>query len=156
MIVDCHTQIWDTTEWLGRAVLAEEVEPLRADTAQHLAAVDPVDHAIVLGFKSKYLGAEIPNEFVARYVRQYAAKMIGFAGIDPTDDDFLDDLKLAHEELQLKGVTVSPAAQNFHPVSTPAMNLYDACVERKLPVVFEQNHRSPSAKMGVRPADAAG
>jgi predicted TIM-barrel fold metal-dependent hydrolase len=147
MIVDCHTQVWDSPNWLGDGLGTVEPPALKADPSQHLAAVDPVDHAIVLGFKSRHLGAEIPNTFVAEYVRQYSSKMIGFAGIDPTAEDCLDDLKISHDELHLKGVTISPAAQNFHPASTPAMALYEACVERGLPVFFEQSLRSPAAKM---------
>lgn len=146
MIVDCHTQVWDSQSWLGERYGAGE-SSLKADPSQHLAAVDPVDLAIVLGFKSRHLKAEIPNTFVAEYVRQYSSKMIGFAGIDPTADDCLDDLKVAHEELHMKGVTISPAGQNFHPASTPAMALYEACVERGLPVYFEQSLRSPASKM---------
>lgn len=147
MIVDCHTQVWDSPNWLGEDIATAGRATLKADTSQHLAAVDPVDLAIVLGFKSRHLNAEIPNRFVADYVRQYSSKMIGFAGIDPTTEDCLDDLKVAHDELQLKGVTISPSGQNFHPASTPAMALYEACVERGLPVYFEQSLRSPAAKM---------
>jgi len=146
MIVDCHTQVWDSNAWLGRTA-RDGGEPLEADTARHLAAVDPVDHAFVLGLKSRYLGAEIPNTFLATYVRRYASKMIGFAGIDPTDPGAADEVKVAQEELQLKGVTIAPALQNFHPTDSRAMRLYELCVQRGLPVVIDQNHRTPAAKL---------
>jgi predicted TIM-barrel fold metal-dependent hydrolase len=106
-----------------------------------------VDKAIVLAFKSRYLGAEIPNRFVAEYVRRNPAKMIGFAGIDPLDSTWRDELRVAQEELGLKGVVVSPEMQNFHPADTRAMRLYAECLRRGLPVLFEQDHRHPSAKM---------
>lgn len=147
MIVDCHTQVWDNSSQMAALAVPEEGRALLADTARHLHAVDPVDHAFVLGFKSRYLSAEISNEFVADYVNRYATKMIGFAGIDPTDPTCLDDVKRAHEDLQLKGVVLAPAMQNFHPFDTQALSIYDECVRRGLPVVFEQNHRSPSAKL---------
>ncbi len=146
MIVDCHTQVWDSSDWLGAAQNAPEVH-LAADTARHLEAVDTVDHAFVLGLKSRYLNAEIPNAFVASYVRRYASKMVGFAGIDPTDPGWYDELQIAREELNLKGVVVSPPLQNFHPSDTEAMRLYEACMVRGLPIFFEQNHRNPAAKM---------
>ena len=147
MIVDCHTQIWDSHSQLGRTDVALVAETLQADAARHLEAADPVDRAIVLAFKSKYLEAEIPNSYVADYVRQNPSKMVGFAGIDPTERDYLEELRIAQEELQLKGVTVSPALQNFHPSDTRAMWLYEQCVRRGMPVLFEQNHRNPAAKM---------
>jgi hypothetical protein len=144
MIVDCHTQIWDPSPYAGASL----VRPIpETEASRHLAAVDPVDCAIVLAFKSCYLQAEVPNRVVAEYVRQNPSKMVGFAGIDPNDRDWPDQLRIAQEELQLKGVTISPAMQDYHPSATQAMRLYDACTRRGLPILFEQNHRSPAAKM---------
>ncbi len=144
MIVDCHTQIWDPNPYAGTRLVRPVPE---AEASRHLAAVDAVDRAIVLGFKSCYLQSEIPNQFVADYVRQYSSKMVGFAGIDPNERDWLEQLRVAQEELQLKGVTISPAMQDYHPSATHAMRLYEACVRRGMPVLFEQNYRSPAAKM---------
>lgn len=143
MIVDCHTQLWDTTALPDPArARADGVE-----AARHLEAVDPVDRAIVLGFKSRYLGTEIPNHFVAEYVRRYSDKLIGFAGIDPTVSGWADELAIAQEELGLRGVVVSPPLQDFHPTDTRAMRLYEACLERRMPVLFEHHHRNPAAKL---------
>jgi predicted TIM-barrel fold metal-dependent hydrolase len=147
MIVDCHTQVWDSACQLGRASVLLTAEPIHADTSHHLRAVDPVDRAIVLGFKSRFLEAEIPNHFVADYVRRYADKLVGFAGIDPTDPACLSDLALAHEQLGLKGVTLSPALQNYHPADTRAQRVYEECARRGMPVLFEQNLRIPHARM---------
>jgi predicted TIM-barrel fold metal-dependent hydrolase len=147
MIVDCHTQIWDASTRLGRGGYALVTGTVHADAERHLQAAIPVDRAIVLAFKSRYLGAEIPNSYVADYVRRNPAKMVGFAGIDPTEPDWLEELRVAQEDLQLKGVAVSPASQDFHPSDTRAMRLYEQCLQRSLPVVFEQNRRSPAAKL---------
>ncbi|MFQ5805634.1 MAG: amidohydrolase family protein [Phycisphaerae bacterium] len=147
MIVDCHTQTWDSSAEFGAVSAGIAEEAVQADSARHLEAVDPVDRAIVLGFKSNYLQAEISNRYVSDYVRRYSSKLIGFAGIDPTEDGWLDELSTAQEELGLKGVTVSPGLQNFHPADTRAMELYGECKRRGMPVLFEQNHRSAAAKM---------
>ena len=84
---------------------------------------------------------------MADYVRQNASKMVGFAGIDPNDRDWREELRLAQEELQLKGVMVSPSMQDYHPSDTLAMRLYEECVRRNMPVVFDQQQRSAAAKM---------
>lgn len=146
MIVDCHTQIWNSNDQLGRgaALVAPAVQ---ADERHHLQAVDPVDKAIVLAFKSRYLDAEIPNGLVAEYVRRNSTKLVGFASVDPNDRDWLEELRIAQDELHLKGVMVSPEMQDFHPSDTRAMRLYSQCSQRGLPVLFEQNHRHPAAKM---------
>ncbi len=143
MIVDCHTQIWDTSALHD----LDDPRPDSLEATRHLEAVDPVDRAIVLGFKSRYLGTEIPNHFVAEYVRRYSDKLIGFAGIDPTVPGWADELAIAQEELGLRGVVVSPPLQDFHPTDTRAMRLYEACLERRMPVLFEHHHRNPAAKL---------
>jgi predicted TIM-barrel fold metal-dependent hydrolase len=145
MIVDCHTQVWNSGTALLRA--GGPAAGLKADEHRHLKAVDPVDKAFVLAFKSRYLGAEIPNRFVADYVRRNAAKMIGFASVDPTERDWLSELRVAQEELSLKGVVISPEMQDFHPADTRAMRLYEECAQRRLPVIIEQDHRHASGKM---------
>ena len=104
MIVDCHTHIWASPDQLGQMDLGE-IRQLRqrpnrhttnrsawrtipaADSEHHWAQAATVDKSIVLGFKSRYLRAEIPNRYVADYVRRYPQKLIGFAGIDPTEID---------------------------------------------------------------------
>lgn len=145
MIVDCHTQIWTSSAQLGQA--APRQETVSADETHHLEAADPVDRAIVLAFKSRYLHAEIPNRYVADYVRRNPSKLVGFAGVDPTDPDWREELRVAQDELHLKGVMVSPQMQDYHPADTRAMRLYAACAERALPVLFEQNHRRAASKM---------
>ena len=147
MIVDCHTQTWDANAQLGEAQAAYVQEAMQADMASHLTAVDTVDRAIVLGFKSNYLRAEIPNRYVSEYVRRYSNKLIGFAGIDPTDPDWRHELSVAQEELGLKGVTISPSMQDFHPTDTRAMELYEECLQRNIPVLFERSLRGAAAKM---------
>lgn len=146
MIVDCHTQVWNESA-LIRSTETVLIEPDSPAEIRHFAAVDTVDCAIVLGFKSNYLQTEVSNDVVATYVRRHSTKLIGFAGIDPTDDDCIDQLDRAREDLGLKGVTVSPALQNYHPSDTRAMRFYEACARRGMPVLFEQNRKSAAAKL---------
>lgn len=146
MIVDCHTQIWDELT-PGGSPTSGALAPGSPAESRHLEAVDMVDCAIVLGFKSNYLDAAVPNDLVATYVRRHASKLIGFAGIDPTDEDCLDRLTHAQEELGMKGVTVSPPLQNYHPSDTRAMRLYEACAQRGMPIVFDQNRRCAAARL---------
>ncbi len=146
MIVDCHTRIWSCPDQLGQAAPAA-APGLRADEGRHLRAAEPVDKSIVLAFKSRYLGAEVPNRLVADYVRRNPDKLVGFAGIDPLDDGWPEELRIAQEELHLKGVVVSPAMQNFHPADTRAMRLYEECARRGMPVLFEPDLRYGWAKL---------
>ena len=153
MIVDCHTHIWQTPEQLGQMDLGE-IRQLRhrpprhsasksawrtipaADSEHHWAQSATVDKSIVLGFKSRYLRAEIPNRYVADYVSKYPQKLIGFAGIDPTEPGSAGEVKIAKEDLRLRGITLSPANQDFHPTDTRAMRVYAEAERLAMPILI--------------------
>lgn len=146
MIVDCHTYAWDAAAQLGRCIPGEsggwaphrpvpgllETHPVRPDVDH-----SPPDRSFVIGFKSRFLGAEIPNRWLAEYVTDRPDRLIGFAGIDPSNPrEALADMKLAVEELGMRGVAVAPAAQDFHPTASHAMAVYAEAEQRGLPVIF--------------------
>lgn len=154
MIVDCHTHIWQSPDQLGQfesgaMTLRGRKRPTRmaaergawrgvpaADPEHHWAQGGTVDKSIVLGFKSRYLHAEIPNLFVSEYVRKFPQKLIGFAGIDPTDNGAVDEVHTARQELRLQGLTVSPPNQDFHPADSRAMEVYAAAELLGMPILF--------------------
>ncbi len=154
MIVDCYTCIWDSPAQLGRDGSWRvappgkhhrpgDHPPSRAGAEAHKTASEPVDKSIVVGFKSPYLGAEIPDRLVADYVRQDPERLIGFAGIDPTDPgEAVRQMRHARDDLGMRGVALSPAAQNFHPCHTNAKACYEAMAELQLPVLFHSGVRN--------------
>jgi len=153
MIVDCHTHVWQTPDQLGQLAasdagragrpriprtpaerLAQRPAPA-ADVDYHWAQASAVDKVFVLGFKSRYLQAEVPNRYVSDYVIRYPQKLIGFAGIDPTDPAAVDEIRSARGQLHLRGITLSPANQDFHPSDTRAMRVYETAEELGMPVL---------------------
>ncbi|HSU65671.1 MAG TPA: amidohydrolase family protein, partial [Tepidisphaeraceae bacterium] len=110
--------------------------PPAADPEYHWAQSGTVDKSIVLGFKSRYLHAEIPNRYVSEYVRRFPQKLIGFAGIDPTEESAVDEVLIAKEELRLQGLTVSPPNQDFHPADSRAMQVYAEAERLGMPILF--------------------
>jgi len=114
-----------------------------------LAASEPVDRTIVLGFKSRYLDAEIPNDQVAAYVKNHPHRLIGFAGIDPSDPkEAIAELHRAGEQLSMPGLAVAPAAQDFHPSDSHAMVVYAEAAKRGMPILFHTGvHLSPATKL---------
>jgi len=162
VIVDCHTHIWESPQQLGisEAELSSRrqrsARPLTggepwpdASMERHLAASEPVDKSFVLSFKSRYLGAEIPADLVSRYVLRHPEKLIGVAGVDPTNlPEALADIRAAHGELGMKAITVSPAAQDFHPADSRAMQVFAEAARLKMPVFVDQGiHFSVQSKM---------
>src|ERR1700722_19233020 len=154
MIVDCHTHIWQSPAQLGQLDLgdlncpnrprATRFSPARAawrpvpaaDPDHHWAQSSTVDKSFVLGFKSRYLRAEIPNRYVADYVNRFPQKLIGFAGIDPTERTAVEEVKIAKNELHLRGITISPANQDFHPSDSRAMRVYAEAERLGMPVLI--------------------
>lgn len=166
MIVDCHTHIWQSPEQLGQVDLGEPMKSPRwrgarplparsawravpaADADHHWAQSNAVDKSIVLGFKSRYLRAEIPNRYVADYVNRFPQKLIGFAGIDPTETIAKDEILAAHGDLRLRGVTVSPANQDFHPTDSRAMRIYSIAERLNMPLLIHSgSHFTEQSKL---------
>ncbi|RIK67802.1 MAG: hypothetical protein DCC65_04830 [Planctomycetota bacterium] len=161
MIVDCHTHIWESPAQLGfddAASQSSRLASLRltpgldrwpdASMESHFAASDPVDKSLVFSFKSRYLGVEVPCALVSRYVRQHPEKLIGVAGIDPTNlTEALADLQEAHGVLGMKAITVSPAAQDFHPADSRAMQVFADASRLGMPVIVDQGHFRVESKM---------
>jgi predicted TIM-barrel fold metal-dependent hydrolase len=142
MIVDCHTHVWESPgQWglAGREQRAgRSAAAGGASLQQHQEASRPVDVSFVLGFRSLRLGAEIPNRFVAGYVRQHPDRLVGFAGVDPSDlPRAMEEMEEACTELGLKGLTVSPTAQEIHPAATQAMRLYAEASRLGVPIIFD-------------------
>ncbi len=162
MIVDVHTHVWQTPDQLGQADLGDPT----ADSARraggrktifkrippgdpelHWQAGKSADHSIVLGFQSRLLRADVPNDFVSDYVRRHPGKLIGFAGIDPTAEDAQDELQRCATDLHLKGVMVSPGNQGIHPADSRAMAIYEHAEKLGLPIVFHGGgHLSDAAQ----------
>jgi predicted TIM-barrel fold metal-dependent hydrolase len=161
VIVDCHTHIWDDGVPAGLDQLEGGLPGERgidrgghrrapdASLERHKAASQPVDKSFVLGFRSRFLGAEISNDLIARYVRSNPDKLIGFAGIDPTSiTEALDELARCHSELGIRGITMSPAAQDFHPADSRAMQVFAEAARLRMPVLMHQGiHFTPASKM---------
>lgn len=156
MIIDCHTHIWSDVSQLGpaanrpgrvrRGMEGDKEKWPGASAEAHLRGSEPVSRAFVFGFKSRHLGAEIPNDLIREYVRHQPEKMIGVAGVDPTNlDEALEDLDKAADTYGMKGITVSPSAQDFHPADSRAMQVFSEAHKRKFPVFVHQGLRFAAA-----------
>lgn len=160
MIIDVHTHVWTNLDQLGeeaarrlRRYRLEHWGQFDASPSAHERAMDCVDGAILIGFRSARLGACIPNEFIADVVARGMGRLIGVAGIDPLEPSALTQVRQAID-LGLSGVAVAPACQGFHPAHSAAMKLYERCVRDSLPLFVSLETKSaPSAQMEfARPA----
>lgn len=116
---------------------------LSARPEQHFEASSPAQIVFVLGFMCKCLDIEIPNSFISDYVAAHPDHLIGFAGIDPNLDGFLEEIHRLHEEEQFSGLVLSPACQQFHPCDSQAMKLYELADELGMPIFFINSEKFP-------------
>jgi len=158
MIVDCYTHVWDSAAQLGHSFpsngkamgpLGGVSTPVNAGIARHLAASHPVTTTFVVGFTSRYLEADIPNDRLSAYVKDHPDRLVGFAGIDPSRPrTAIAEMRRAAQELGMKGLSVAPAAQDFHPTSSHAMRVYAEAAELGLPMIFHTGvHLNAAAKL---------
>jgi len=145
MIVDCHAHIWETIGQLGQCAepwrLRVYSSAARAASGYDLQlAGKPVEVSFVLGFRSKALGVDIPNKFIADYAFQYKDRVLGFGSIDPAHDVVSSEADRIRQEYRLAGFVISPGAQGFHPTSTRVLSLYEYAAEHRMPVIV---HHGP-------------
>ena len=116
MIVDVHTHCLQPEHVSEKSRAADEragyppMQPLTP--AAYLAGMVPVDRAIVFGIRALNHGVVTPNEFTADWVKQAPEKLIGFMGIDPTEEGYLEEIDRGLE-LGLKGNKDLPDAGSF-------------------------------------------
>jgi len=143
MIVDCHTHIWQSPGQLGSGAAEYLMRQggdaeLVATGEEHAAAAACVDCSFVLGFRSRLLGAEIPNEHLADYAARHPGRVLALAGVDPLAADVDETLALAERDATFCGVVLSPAGCGFHPADTRLWKVYERCLERSLVVMVHQ------------------
>jgi uncharacterized protein len=145
MIVDVHTHVWESPCHIGetfiadaQAVAGEGYRDIAVDLDMHWMAMEPVDHAVVLGFRASHVGVLVPNEYVAGYVQRHPGKLIGFASVDPQDADAVDQLDHAVTGLKLRGLKMGPIYQNVAPSDPRFRRIMARAEELKIPVLIHQ------------------
>ena len=78
------------------------------------------------------------NDKTAAFVAAYPEKLIGFMSLHPHDPKALDELERCRVDLGLRGIKLGANYQNFHPLETRALAIYDMAQRHGLPVLFHQ------------------
>jgi predicted TIM-barrel fold metal-dependent hydrolase len=145
MIVDVHTHVWECPGHIGEQFIAdarttagEGYKDIGVDLEKHWEAMQPVDRAVVLGFRARHVGVLVPNEYVAEYVSRHPEKLIGFCSVDPQDPDAVDQLDDAVQRLKLRGLKMGPIYQNVAPTDSRFRRLMGRAEELGIPVLIHQ------------------
>jgi predicted TIM-barrel fold metal-dependent hydrolase len=101
-----------------------------------MADAAPFDKVVVFGAKARLNGLWVPDDYVAEFVARAPAKLIGFAACDPTQPDYMDELRIGINELRLRGVKMMPMYAGFDPRDARCEPVYAFCESRGLPILF--------------------
>lgn len=150
MIVDCHTHIFQypghiSEEFAAEADALSRGKPLdhHVPPERHWKAMANVDKAIVFGIRAFHSGLFSPNEYISDYVKAHPEKLIGFAAVDPMQDNVHEILEHAVDDLKLRGVKLGPIYQNVHPLDDRMWPVYEFCEKRNLPILIHQGTTFP-------------
>lgn len=141
-----HGHVWlpehlgpSFTRDLGRAYggSAPPERLLHVPPEAHVRAMEAVERAIVFGLRSRRLGLDVPNAYVAAYAAAHREKIVGFACVDPNEEDAPRQLEAA-VEMGLRGLKLAPIYQYFHPHGPEAGRLYRRAAAHGLPILWHQ------------------
>jgi len=141
VIVDCHTHVF-LREHLGAPFVDEIRGPggapwsLDADARAHAAGTAAADVAICFGMQARHIGFVVPNDFVAEVVRADPARLIGFAGIDPSLPGAVAEIDRCADELGLAGIKLGPPYADVDPRDERMDPVYARAQHRGLPVLL--------------------
>jgi predicted TIM-barrel fold metal-dependent hydrolase len=165
MIIDVHTHLMWYPDHIGerfaREALASKLVKLRMSGGAayagsldlhaydstpelHWKASTTADRVVVFGLQARATDVWVPNELVASYVAEHPDKLIGWASIDPSQPDAIEQLEHAVEGLGLRGVKVGPAYQHFDPTDRAVWPFFAACDRLGIPTIWHQGTTFPS------------
>jgi uncharacterized protein len=148
-----HTHAWDARLHFQPETIRESDRSrgypldLTVHLTEFLGDMQPFARVAVFGLKARLTGYWVPDDYVAQFVAAAPAKLVGFASCDPSQREYLDELKYAVETLNMKGVKIGPIYTGIDPRDRRYDPIYTYCQENGLPVIAHTgttfNHTAP-------------
>jgi predicted TIM-barrel fold metal-dependent hydrolase len=159
-IIDSHVHLfrrehWDETSartWLSPFGLDPDIMDVDTDELMEGMANAGVDQVVFLAFNAaRFLKIHTPNEYVASECARFSGRAIGYASVDPIENNAVAELIDAIDNMGLRGLKLAPTYQDFHPQDPRAYRVYAACEERGVPILFHQGWTpNPLARADVQ------
>ena len=170
MIIDVHSH---TPQYRGpvpdeRRKINPAWRPDRAVSSvynweEYLADQTPADKTIVFGIawsprestggvNSLDEASDLPgnvNDKTAAFANAHPDRLIGFMSLHPHDPGALDELERCRGDLGLRGIKLGANYQNFHPLESRILAIYERAQRHGLPILFHQG-TSPVRESPIR------
>ncbi len=155
MIYDIHTHFWKPGETsmssdTGKLGVPEGANKKMSSDC-HLEETKAVDRAVVFGFRALKCGMNISNDSVKDQVDSAPGRLIFFTSVDPTEQDFMEELERTHQDMGAKGIKLGPVYQGVHPLDDRYHEIYSYAQKHNLPIL---THMATTFASGV-PLDFA-
>ncbi len=157
MIIDVHTHIpthrdrVPAEDLLADRLIGSDIS-LTGSVEDYLAAMEPVDRAIVFGIAPRPDNPEPPimdwrqgwpegmnqNDIAAEVAGRAPDKLIPFMSLHPMQADVDDEYDRSVGDLGCRGIKLSLSYQNVDPLGEEAFRLFARLENDRLPVVFHQ------------------
>lgn len=120
MIIDSHTHIRAGNDDIGAFLNGMD------EAGVDMAVVSPIA-PVELGFHD--------NEYIAKLVKQYPDRIIGYASVHPADENAVDHLRQAVEDYGLKGLKLHPPIQNISMLDPRLGPIIETCISYDIPIL---------------------
>jgi len=154
MIYDIHTHYWNMSdvnaEVISSAKQAGGVHsPFYMTSGMHLKETAAVDRAVVFGLRGREMN--IPNDTVKAQVDRAPDRLVFFTSVNPSEDDFMEELERTHQDMGARGIKLGPIYQGVHPLDKRYREIYSYALNHSLPII---THMATTFSRGV-PLDYA-
>ena len=143
MIIDAHSHAWKYPDHFQkdfrmqaiRAREGQEVD-LTVNYDDYRATAPEEVRTIVFGGKARLSGLWVEDQYVADYVAAAHGTVIGFLSVDPTQDNWQEEMRHGHQQLGLRGIKLLPMYAGFVPDDPVLDPLWEYAAEHQLPVLL--------------------
>lgn len=156
MIIDIHSHAWqypahfndDFRRQAAHARGGLEVD-LTVRYEEYRKRLPPGEEVrtVVFGGKARLSGIWVEDQYIAQYIQQDPAHLLGFLSVDPTQDGWEKELRQGHQELGLKGIKLLPMYAGFDSDDRRLDPLYEYAQKNRLPVLLHTGttfvHQAP-------------
>ncbi|MCI0144191.1 amidohydrolase family protein [Arthrobacter bambusae] len=146
MITDVHTHFWlpthqtppwsDTTGRMSKSLASEDLTTVTVENYRREQA--PASQGIVFGLQAAASGMMVPNDEVAKFVRELKGLSVGFMSVDPTSHNVLEEIDRCYFDLKLKGIKIGPIYQGTGPLDPRVLRVFARAERYGLPVMIHQ------------------